>query len=812
MSLSIGLKHCPVCKKEYLDGDNCPEDGAALVGHNDRPDPMIGLVLKDTYRIDERVAEGGMGVIYRATQLPLNRRVAVKAILANPLHSNDLVQRFVREAKMLSQVNHPNVVSLIDFGNTDAGVIYMVMEYLHGRTLDKAVPRDRGLAVDTVLDLMEQICAGVGEAHRHQMVHRDLKPSNVFLANVAADGVMVKILDFGIAKALDGNHGPLTHTGAMIGSSGYMSPEQITGSAEIDHRSDIYSLGGILYFMLAGQPAYKGASTRLVLTRQLVEQPEEIDFDQLGKPEAQPLMPVILKAMHPEVEQRYQSVGELLDDLREACGAQERSTTSRRRRHILLREGEKGDNSDEKLSTISSAVAPTHTLARSRPGADAATAVPHGVGYIDSRTRRNLLLGVAATVILLSFIAGLMILQMKQPAPPVARNPVEVKTPAVPDKPRPTATARGVSESEVLFGINAAFTGPSKELGRGMQLGIDTYFNHVNEQGGVAGRKLRLIALDDGYEPPRALTAIKELYEQHKVFAVLGNVGTPTATAALPYALDKQLPYLGAFTGAGLLRKDPPDRFVFNYRASYAEETAAVVRYLVEVRKLKPESIAVFAQNDPYGDAGFQGVVKAVRKYGKTKEDILRVGYERNTVKIEGAVEEILKNRDKVRAVVMVPTYLPAAKFVRAMRDNKLNVICTSVSFVGSEALAEEFRQSGPEYGEGVIVTQVVPHYESGAAAVIKYRELLKKYHPNEAPGFVSLEGYIASSVFVEGLRKAGEELTNDSYLNALESIRDLDLGIGTKVNFGPSEHQGSHKVWGTVLDKAAHYQILDLD
>src|SRR5262249_17076191 len=202
---------------------------------------------------------------------------------------------------------------------------YMVMEYLHGRTLDKAVPRDRGLAVDTVLDLMEQICAGVGEAHRHQMVHRDLKPSNVFLANVAADGVMVKILDFGIAKALDGNHGPLTHTGAMIGSSGYMSPEQITGSSEIDHRSDIYSLGGILYFMLAGQPAYKGASTRLVLTRQLVEQPEVIDFERLGKPEAQVLMPVILKAMHPEPEQRYQSVEELLEDMREACGARERS-------------------------------------------------------------------------------------------------------------------------------------------------------------------------------------------------------------------------------------------------------------------------------------------------------------------------------------------------------------------------------------------------------------------------------------------------------------------------------------------------------
>jgi serine/threonine protein kinase/ABC-type branched-subunit amino acid transport system substrate-binding protein len=805
MSLTIGLKHCPTCGKEFLDGDTCPDDGAALVSHNDRPDPLVGQVLKDTYRIDERLTEGGMGVIYRATQLPLGREVAVKAILANPLHSTEMVQRFIREAKLLSQVNHPNVVSLIDFGNTDAGIIYMVMEFLHGRTLDKAVPRDRGLAVNTVLDLMEQIGAGVTEAHRRQMVHRDLKPSNIFLANAVPEGVTVKILDFGIAKVVDNDQGPLTLTGAMIGSSGYMSPEQITGSSNVDHRSDLYSLGGILYFMLAGQPAYQGKSTRLVLTKQLVELPEVIDFERLGKPEAQMIMPVILKAMHPEPEQRYQSVEELLEDLREAAGPRERSTTSRKRPHILLREA-----GTDKKSTISSAVAPTSSLSRNQHRGETDPASRSGSGTLDAHTKRNLLLGVSAAIVLLSFIAGLLIIQMKQSA--AARNGAEGKAAASPDRPRPAGTARGVTDAEVLFGINSAFTGPSKELGRGMQLGINTYFDHVNEQGGVAGRKLRLIALDDGYEPPRALACIKELYEQHKVFAVLGNVGTPTAEAALPYALEKQLPYLGAFTGAKLLRRDPPDRFVFNYRASYAEETAAVVKYLVEVKKLKPQQIAVFAQKDGYGDAGFQGVVKAVRKYGLAQEDVLRVGYERNTVKIDAAVEEILKRRDQVRAVVMVPTYQPAARFIRAMRDNKMNVICTSVSFVGSEALAEELKQMGPECAEGVIVTQVVPHYESQATAVIRYREQLKKYHPYEAPGFISLEGYLAASVFVEGLRQAGEELTTDSFINALESIRDLDLGIGAKISFAPSEHQGSHKVWATVLDKTARYQILELD
>src|SRR5437879_2724392 len=117
MTLTVELKRCPVCGKEYLDGPTCPDDGAALVSCNDRPDPLVGQVLKDAYRIDERIAAGGMGVVYRATQLSVGRTVAVKAILANPLHSTELVQRFIREARLLSQVSHPNVVNLIDFGH-----------------------------------------------------------------------------------------------------------------------------------------------------------------------------------------------------------------------------------------------------------------------------------------------------------------------------------------------------------------------------------------------------------------------------------------------------------------------------------------------------------------------------------------------------------------------------------------------------------------------------------------------------------------------------------------------------------------------
>jgi ABC-type branched-subunit amino acid transport system substrate-binding protein len=345
-----------------------------------------------------------------------------------------------------------------------------------------------------------------------------------------------------------------------------------------------------------------------------------------------------------------------------------------------------------------------------------------------------------------------------------------------------------------------------------MKLGIETCFNNINSNGGINGRKLSLVALDDGYEPKQALENMKDLLEKRKVFGIVGNVGTPTAQLTAPYALEKKVLYFGALTGANVLRKDPPDRYVFNYRASYAEETAAIVKYLIEIKKIRPEEIAVFAQEDGYGEAGFSGVAKMLRKYGREPSEILRVGYQRNTTEVDNAIQTILSNRAHLRAIVMVATYRPAAKFIQKLKDEELDATFANVSFVGSQALAEELQQYGPKYASGVIVTQVVPHFESKSTGVLKYQELLKKYFPDERPDFISLEGYITANILAEGIRRAGDDLTTDSLINSLEAIRDLDLGIGSTINFGLSEHQGSHKIWGTVLDESAHYQILDLE
>src|SRR5712675_1524102 len=186
-----------------------------------------------------------------------------------------------------------------------------------------------------------------------------------------------------------------------------------------------------------------------------------------------------------------------------------------------------------------------------------------------------------------------------------------------PTAPVPVGPAvRGVTDREIRFGMSANLSGAAKENGRQMRLGIDLAFNRVNDAGGVNGRMLKLIVADDGYEPARTAENMKQLYDKDQVFGFIGNTGTPNAAVSVPYALERRMLFFGAFTGASVVRHDPPDRYVFNYRPSYAEETDAAVRYLVKIRRIPPRQIAVFAQSDPFGDAGFSGVAKAFRVLG----------------------------------------------------------------------------------------------------------------------------------------------------------------------------------------------------
>jgi len=238
-----------------------------------------------------------------------------------------------------------------------------------------------------------------------------------------------------------------------------------------------------------------------------------------------------------------------------------------------------------------------------------------------------------------------------------------------------------------------------------------------------------------------------------------------------------------------------------------------VVRYLVKIRRLLPEQIAVFAQQDSYGDAGFEGVAKAMRalRAGNNDSTILRLNYKRNTIDVDDAVAQLHKQRKAIKAVVMVATYRAAAKFIEKTKDLNPGMIYTNVSFVGSTALAEELMLLGSRFAEGVIVTQVVPAVDSYSSVTLGYKSALASYFPGEAPDYVSLEGYVAANVLIEALRRTGPQLDTERLVDNLESLRNFDLGLGTLVNFGPAEHQGLHKVWGTQIDANGRYQAFDL-
>ena len=376
----------------------------------------------------------------------------------------------------------------------------------------------------------------------------------------------------------------------------------------------------------------------------------------------------------------------------------------------------------------------------------------------------------------------------------------------------PATAVRGVSDNEIRFGITAAFTGPVRERGRQMKLGIETAFNQANDAGGVAGRKLRIIAADDGNEPTRTLQAVKQLYEKDQVFGLIGSIGTATAAVAVPFALERRMLFFGAYTGGNVVRRDPPDRYVFNFRPSYAEEADAAVRYLVKLRKIPIRQIAVFAQTDDLGDAGFAGVAKAYRAMGLNDSAILRLDYPRNTIEVDQAVNALRAQKVPVRAIIMAASYRAAAKFIEKTRALYPEMIFTSISGVGGSSLADELKLLGPRYTNGVLVTQVVPAVSGYSSAVLEYKNALAKYFPGEAPDYASLEGFIAANILIDALKRTGAQLDTERLVDTLEATRNLDLGLGVQLNFGRSEHTASKKIWGTALDEGGRFQAVELE
>ncbi|MDE2861706.1 MAG: ABC transporter substrate-binding protein [Chloroflexota bacterium] len=347
----------------------------------------------------------------------------------------------------------------------------------------------------------------------------------------------------------------------------------------------------------------------------------------------------------------------------------------------------------------------------------------------------------------------------------------------------------GVTDDAVLFGQSAAFSGPAQELGRGMRLGIRAAFQEVNESGGVNGRRIDLVSLDDTYEPELAIQRTLHLIEAEEVFALIGAVGTPTSRSATPIAKSAGVPYIAPFTGAEFLRGADLDN-VINLRASYYQETEEMVARLTS--ELGFTRIAVLHQDDSYGRAGYQGALLALERRGM--EPVSIGVYPRNTTAVKTAVLDL--QRGNPQAVIMIGAYEPVARAVSWALRIGMESVFMNVSFVGSNALAEELGDDGA----GVFVTQVVPYPTDDSLPVVaSYLEALAAYDSEAVPGFVSLEGYLAGRLAISGLELCGTEVSRECFLDAIRNAGDIDID-GFSLLYGSGDNQGSDTVFLTVI------------
>ncbi len=367
---------------------------------------------------------------------------------------------------------------------------------------------------------------------------------------------------------------------------------------------------------------------------------------------------------------------------------------------------------------------------------------------------------------------------------------------AVPSSP----SSHGIYEDRIVFGQSAALSGPAEALGKGMQAGILAAFKEANDAGGVHGRTIELVSLDDGYEPEAAATNTGRLIEEENVFALIGEVGTPTSRSATPVAAEVGVPFIAPFTGAEFLRDDSWDN-ILNLRASYYQETEEMVARLTQ--DLGIERIGVLYQDDSFGRAGYRGATLALERREMKAASIGL--YPRNTTAVKAALLD-LQGGDP-QAIIMIGAYQPVAAFIKWARHTGLDPIFMTVSFVGSNALAREL---GPQ-GAGVYVTQVVPFPTDDSLPVVEaYLNALSSFVPGIVPGFVSLEGYLAGRLAIAGLENCGRDVDRVCFLEEIYGSGDIDID-GFMLRYDDAnDNQGSDSVFLTVIGPDGEYQPVE--
>ncbi len=349
----------------------------------------------------------------------------------------------------------------------------------------------------------------------------------------------------------------------------------------------------------------------------------------------------------------------------------------------------------------------------------------------------------------------------------------------------------GVTDSKILLGMSAPLSGPNGAYGQEMQRVIQTYFEQVNKAGGINGRQLELLALDDGYETEKTVANTKALINEKNVFALLGYYGSSPTTEAMNLVFGpSKVPLIGTISGAGSLREssssNPHTRYMFNLRASYADETEAIVNQLISLGLKK---IAVLYQNDGFGKSGLDGVTNALKRHGLTPVGVGTV--ERNATEVSTAFNNITKSAPQ--AVIMVTLYKPTAAFVKAMRKAAQNPMMMTLSPVGAEQLVQELGNDA----RGIGISQVVPYPWNDTLPIVRdYQKLMGK---GNTYTYYGLEAYLTAKLMIEAVKKTGKELSRERLVNTLESMNNMDFG-GFKINYSSGNHQASRFVELTVV------------
>jgi len=353
-----------------------------------------------------------------------------------------------------------------------------------------------------------------------------------------------------------------------------------------------------------------------------------------------------------------------------------------------------------------------------------------------------------------------------------------------------TIAATAKQSSSIVLGQSCALSGPTRNHGLEMRAGLLAAFAYINERGGVKGRDIHLISLDDGYEPDKAVRNTFRLITEDEVFLLIGEVGTPTSEAVIPIVEEYRIPFFAPFTGAELLRK-PFRRYIINVRASYYQEMETLAAYLVDHHRL--QRIACFYQNDSYGLTGLDGIELALARRGM--QLVSKGSYERNTLAVMGGIRDIYQADPQ--AVVMVGAYPACAEFIKLSKIKlKKDLPFCNISFVGTESLEKALGA----YGQNVIVSQVVPHPLNNDIALIReYRESMMIYQHDAPISFISLEGYIAGKLFAQIATAVPGELTREKFITTMQEVGSFDLG-GIVLQFGPDDHQGMDSVFLTTI------------